>query len=339
MRFADPWLLTLLLALPWLHRALARRDRPERLGFPVAEGLAGLPAGGAARARRALPWLRTLCLVLLVLALARPQWGLETTRLRREGIAIAMVIDVSSSMSALDLVRGGRQVSRLEVVKAAFRDFVAGDGRLAGRAADQIGMIRFARFADVLAPPTLDHAALLAVLERLRIVDFPLEDGTAIGDAIVRGVEMLRATASPGKVLILLTDGSSNVGRATPVAAAQIAAALGIKIYAIGAGTTGTAAIPLRSTDGRVEYRLSAVTIDEETLEQVAAITGGRAFRATDAASLAAIYGEIDRLERSRDLLDPLQVHVELFPLLAGLAFLLLASELGLGLTRLLTVP
>lgn len=339
MSLADPWALTLLLALPWLHLAGRRRDRPRALGFPAADGLGELTATLAVRARRALPWVRTVCLALLILAIARPQWGVEATRLRREGIAIAMVVDVSSSMSAIDLVREGRPASRLEVVKAAFRSFVAGGDGLAGRAPDVIGMIRFARYADVLAPPTLDHAALLAVLERLAIVDFPLEDGTAIGDAILRGVDMLRRAPAKSKVMIVLTDGSNNVGRAAPLAAARIAAALGVRIYAIGAGTNGTAAIPVRSEDGVVEYRTSAVTIDEETLEQVAAATGGRAFRATDEAALRRIYAEIDRLEKSPELVDHLQLSVELFPLLAGLAFLLLAAELGLRLTRLQTVP
>lgn len=339
MRLVDPWVLLLLLALPWLHRRLEHRARPLPLGFPDAGGLGTLPATFAVRARRALPWLRTACLALLILAIARPQWGVEANRLRREGIAIAMVIDVSSSMSALDLVRDGQPASRLEVVKAAFRDFVAGKGDLAGRGPDLVGMIRFARYADVLAPPTLDHDALLAVLERLAIVDFPLEDGTAIGDAILRGVEMLRGAPTRSNVMILLTDGSNNVGKAAPVVAAGIAAALGIKIYTIGAGTNGTALIPARSEDGVVEYRTSPVTIDEATLEQVAGLTGGRAFRATDTAALRAIYAEIDRLERSTDLVDHLQIHLELFPLLAGLAFLLLAAELAGGATRLQTIP
>lgn len=339
MSLADPWALALLLALPLLHRALGRRSRPEPLGFPAAEGLAELPTTLWVRARRALPWVRTLCLALLVLALARPQWGVEATRLRREGIAIAMVVDVSSSMSAIDLVREGRPASRLEVVKAAFRTFVAGGDGLTGRGPDAIGMIRFARYADVLAPPTLDHAALLAVLDRLTIVDFPLEDGTAIGDAILRGADMLRRAPAKSKVMILLTDGSNNVGRAAPSTAARIAAALGIRIYAIGAGTNGTAAIPVAGENGVVTYRTSPVTIDEATLEEVAAATGGRAFRATDEAALRRIYAEIDRLEKSSELVDQLQLRIELFPFLAGLAFLLLAGELGLRATRLQTVP
>ncbi len=339
MSLVDPWALVLLAALPWLHRAQWRRARPVPLGFPVAEGLEALPAGWASRARRALPWARTVALGLLVLALARPQWGVETTSVRRQGIAIAMVIDVSSSMSALDLVRDGRSADRLEVVKAAFRSFLAGGGGLPGRDGDLVGMIRFARWADVLAPPTLDHAALLPILDRLPIVEFPLEDGTAIGDAIVRGVEMLRGVPSPSRVMILLTDGSNNVGRASPEAAARIAAAFGIKIYTIAAGTNGTAQIPVRSVDGKVEYRTSAVTIDEETLEVVAGTTGGRAFRATDETALQAIYALIDRLEKSQELTDRVQVQVELFPPLAGLALLLLAGELALGLGRLQTVP
>jgi Ca-activated chloride channel family protein len=340
MTFVNPELLLFLLLIPPLLLVTWRRSRPATLPFPGAEEIAALRPSLAARLHAAMPWLRALALALAIVAMARPQWSVEITRTRREGIAIAMVIDVSSSMSAMDLTLGERPANRLEVVRAAFRDFVRGgsDG-LGGREGDQIAMVTFARFADIVVPPTLDHEALLAALEQVHLVTFPLEDGTAIGDAILRTVEMVRRLPSKSRVAILLTDGSNNVGKAEPLVAAQIAAAFGIKIYTIGAGSNGTAAVPFLAADGTVEYRTSPVSIDEDTLLQVAQLTNARYFRATDGAALRAIYAEIDQLEKTRNLLDYEQRRVELFPLFIGLALLLLVSEVVLTRTRLQTIP
>lgn len=340
MTFADPGALLLLLLVPPLLLAARRRANPTAIGFPGAGELTAMRPSLAVRLRRGLPLLRAAVLVLAIVALARPQWGVEVTRVRREGIAIAMVIDVSSSMRAIDLQLDEQPSSRLEVVKATFRDFVlGGEGGLHGRDGDTIGMVTFARHADNLIPPTLDYDALIASLDRVDIVELPLEDGTAIGDAILRAVEMLRKANIASKVLILLTDGSNNVGRAEPLLAAQIAAAFGVKIYTIGAGTNGTAAFPVSASDGRVEYRLSAVTIDEETLARIARLTDGRYYRATDGAALRAIYAEIDQLEKTRSFLEHYQLRLEGFPLLAGLALLLLVVEIVLVNTRLQTLP
>ena len=154
--------------------------------------LGGAPAPGAALAARAV-------LILVVVGLARPQWGVEATKLEREGIAIAMVIDTSSSMGAIDLRLERRPSNRLEVVKATFRAFVERRRRpLDGRDSDVIGMVTFARYADSISPLTLDHDALLACSTRCacRAAD---EDGTAIGDAIVRAIELLRQAAPPAR--------------------------------------------------------------------------------------------------------------------------------------------
>jgi Ca-activated chloride channel family protein len=130
---------------------------------------------------------------LAILALARPQWGVEATKIYREGIAIAMVVDVSSSMAALDMEQGDRPIDRLEAVKATFRAFVEGDsGALAGREGDLVGMIMFARYADIISPLTLDHRAVLELLDQVELVSLAEDDGTAVGDAIVAGVDRLR---------------------------------------------------------------------------------------------------------------------------------------------------
>jgi Ca-activated chloride channel homolog len=340
MRLADPQALLLLLLLPPLLWWLSRRDAPAVVGYPSADRLARMPPSWAARLRRALPWLRAVVLILIIVGLARPQWGVEATKLEREGIAIAMVVDTSSSMGALDLQLGDEQANRLEVVKATFRDFVKGDGgKLAGRDGDIIGMITFARYADALSPLTLDHEALLRLLDQVELVSVPDEDGTAIGDGMVAAIERLRDAGGAGKVMILLTDGSHNAGNADPLQAAQIAGALGIRIYTIGAGTRGIALMPTRARDGSVKYAPAQVFIDELTLERIAALTDGRYFRASDAAALRSIYREIDRLETARHVAESYQTYVDAFvPFVAvGLAFLLL--EVILINTRLRTAP
>ncbi|MGH6899183.1 MAG: VWA domain-containing protein [Geminicoccaceae bacterium] len=340
MRLADPEALLLLLLVPPLLWWLRGRAAPLGMAYPALGDLARLRPSWRARLRRALPWLRALVLMLTIVALARPQWGVEATKVLREGIAIAMVIDVSSSMGALDLQIGDRQANRLDVVKETFRDFVSGDGgRLPGRDGDVVAMITFARYADVLSPLTLDHEALLGLLKRVELVPLPEEDGTAIGDGMVAAVERLRAAEGAGKVMILLTDGSHNAGDAEPIEAAQIAAALGIKIYTIGAGTRGIALMPGRNRDGSIEYAPGQVFIDEYTLERIAAMSGGRYFRATDAAALRSIYAEIDRLEKARHVAESYQEYIDVFApvVTAGLALLLL--EIVLVNTRLRTVP
>ena len=340
MRLADPQALLLLLLVPPLLWWVSRRRAPVGIAYPALGELARLPPSWPARLRRALPGLRALVLILSVVALARPQWGIEATKIQREGIAIAVVVDISSSMGALDLQLGDRQANRLDVVKETFRDFVSGDdGALAGRDGDVIGMITFARYADALSPLTLDHDALLGLLERVEMVALPEEDGTAIGDGMVAGIEQLREAAGASKVMILLTDGSHNAGDAEPMEAARIASALGIKIYTIGAGTRGTALMPTRDRDGTINYAPAQVFIDEFTLERIAAMTGGQYFRATDAAALRSIYREIDRLEKARHVAESYQTYVDVFPAVVALGLGLLLLEVLLVNTRLRTVP
>ena len=335
-----PRALLLLLAIPLVIYLALRWRRPAAVAYSAVAAFAGLSPSPTERLRRALPVLRALALGLCVIALARPQSGVQATNVFSKSIAIAMVVDVSGSMGALDLQLDDQLSNRLDVVKRAFREFVEGDAeRLDGRDGDLIALVTFARYADGLSALTLDHDAVLAALDQVRIVPFAEEDGTAIGEAIVLATERLREAPTKSKVMILLTDGSNNAGDTHPLWAARIAEALGVKIYAIGAGTRGIAQIPVRQRTGGTELQQTQVFIDEYTLEQVASSTGGRYFRATDSEGLGAIYSEIDALERTTTVTEHYTRRVDLvWPFLLG-ALGLLVLEVVLINTRLRTVP
>jgi Ca-activated chloride channel family protein len=319
---------------------LQRRQQPSAISFPATQELAALPPSMMMRLRRRLPWLRIVVVILVVVALARPQQGLQVTKLYSEGIAIAMVVDISGSMRALDLPLNGQQQNRLEVVKHTFRHFVhGGNAGLSGRGGDLIGMVTFARYADSISPLTLDHDTLLALLDQVQIVSLTEEDGTAIGEAIALGIERLRDAKATSKVMILLTDGANNAGATEPIEAAKIAQAMGIKIYTIGTGTRGVAPVPVRTDDGHTVLRHMRVFIDEDTLTNIAKTTGGRYFRATDTSALQEIYGEINRLEKSANVLEYYQEHAERFAWFLLPALGLLLIEILLMNTRLRTIP
>ncbi len=339
MRLASPYALLLLLFVPLFLYLCHRQRYSVAVRYSSIADLAALPPSLATRLRRVLPVLRTLALVLCILALARPQRGIEAIKVASEGIAILMVVDISGSMAALDLQVDGRQSSRLEVVKQTFHSFVKGSQNLTGRDGDLIGMVTFARYPDSLCPLTLDHDTLLALLDQVDIVSVPEEDGTAIGEAMALGVERLKDSMAKSRLMIVLTDGVNNAGETEPLQAAQIARALGIKIYTIGAGTRGVAMIPARAPNGQMVLQRMAVDIDEHMLTEVATRTGGQYFRATDGATLQAIYAEIDRLEKTTHVTEHYQQYAELFPLLLlpGLGCLVL--EILLVNTRFRTIP
>jgi Ca-activated chloride channel family protein len=339
MRLAYPYALLGLLLLPGLL-VLQRRQQPSAISFPAIQELAALPPSMMTRLRRLLPWLRAVVLILVMVALARPQQGLQVTKLYSEGIAIVAVVDISGSMRALDLTLNGQQQNRLEVVKHTFRHFVrGGNAELRGRGGDMIGMVTFARYADSISPLTLDHDTLLALLDQVQIVSLTEEDGTAIGEAIALGIERLRDAKATSKVMILLTDGANNAGETEPIEAAKIAQAMGIKIYTIGTGTRGVAPVPVRTADGHTVLQRMRVFIDERTLTDIAKTTGGRYFRATDTHALQEIYGEINRLEKSANVLEHYQQYAERFSWFLLPALGLLLIELLLINTRLRTIP
>ena len=237
-----------------------------------------------------------------------------------------MVVDTSGSMAALDLSTSVRERTRLQAALDVFEQFVLGGSGLPGRPDDAVGLVSFAGYADTAAPLTLDHESLVAVARNLEITTLREENFTAIGDALGLAVERLRESPAQSRIAVLLTDGVNNAGVETPIAAAELARSQGVKVYCIGAGSTGIA--HMRVPDGRrgTALRAVAVEIDEETLRATAERTGGRYFRADSAEALAEIYKEIDRLERSKITEDRSRQYEELFalPLLAALLLMAL---------------
>lgn len=315
LEFREPVLLLLaLLAIPVFM--LARRA-PGRVLFSSFALLPSGPRGWRARLAWLPDALLALSLVALVVSLAGPRVGERFSRVQREGIAIAMIVDTSGSMAALDLSTPDRERTRLLAVQDVFEQFVLGGGDLSGRPDDLIGVIRFAGYADTAAPLTLDHENVVAVARNLELTRLRSEDGTAIGDALGLAVERLREAPPQSRIAVLLTDGVSNAGVESPQSAAELARSQGVKVYTIGAGTSGFA--PVR--DDRGVLRSMRVEIDETTLRDIAERTGGRYFRADNADALTAVYAEIDRLERTRITEDRSRQYEELFapPLLAAL--------------------
>lgn len=347
-----------LIPLVWIRaRGLHRRGAVR---FSSVESLRPLRVTWTIRTRFILPLLRTLAIAALIIALARPQSG-GAYRDTSEGIAIQMVLDVSGSMAEEDFIMAGRRVRRLDAVKKVFEDFVLGRGELRGRENDLVGMTTFAMFADTRCPLTLDHGSLRDLLKETEIPGWV--DGqqarqheeagyTALGDAIVLAADDLRRAgeqavagvpgAEPAKsrVMILLTDGADNpaplpqADPPKPIEAARAAATLGIKIYTIGA--VGSAQRP-RSAFGL--FRRPRAGVDEAALKQIAQVSGGKYFRATDADSLVTIYDEIDRLERRHtgERMFHDNVYAAKVAMLTGLV--LLMAELVLVNTRFRTIP
>jgi Ca-activated chloride channel family protein len=334
MTFASPVWLLLFLAIPLLFL----RRKKSAILFPSARLVDGLRPSLWQR----LAWLprvlRAACLSLLIVALARPQQPNEKSRIYAEGIAIQMVVDCSGSMQIEDFELDGEAVSRLEAVKEVFKRFVVGDGSLAGRPDDLIGLVKFANFPDVQCPLTLSHDVLSHQVDDLKTA-IPTDDGTNIGDAVAWGLEDLKAAKAKSRVMILLTDGVNQPAPVEglaqpldPLEAAKIAQGLGVKIYTIGAGSTGGYA--------RMKGQLVRIPpVDEQLLKAIAEQTGGKYYRASDTDGLKQIYSEIDRLEKTQSESVVYLDHKELFSPVVWAGLAMLGIEQFLAATRLRRIP
>ncbi|MDR2474252.1 MAG: VWA domain-containing protein [Bacteroidales bacterium] len=275
---------------------------------------------------RHLPFvLRILVIMLLIMALARPQSSNSWQKTSTEGIDIMLVMDISTSMLARDLTP-----NRVEAAKAVAASFVS------SRPNDNIGLVIFAGESFTQCPMTIDHTVLLNLLKDVRCG--MISDGTAIGLGLATAVTRLKDSQAKSKIIILLTDGSNNVGDIAPVTAAEIAESFGIRVYTVGAGTIGEAEVPVQMAYG-TDYIRMPVDIDETTLRKIAATTGGEYFRATNTSTLKNIYAEIDKLEKTKINTQEFSKKYEEYLPLSLLALVLLLLEIVLRKTVLREFP
>ncbi len=321
--FAQPHFLWLLLLLPLIAWLRGRKGQTSAVSFPSTNIAKMVGAKPKSKMGNLLVTLSLLALGLLIVAMARPQLGKGHAEVEASGIDIMLAIDVSSSMEALDFQVDGKRVNRLEAVKDTVAKFIK------ERPNDRIGLVAFAGRPYLVSPLTHDHEWLET---RLKSIDIgQVEGGTAIGSAIASSSNHLNSSDAKSRINILLTDGNNNAGKVSPMTAAEVAETLGIKIYTIGAGTRGQAPIPVQDVFGRRSLRMAKVDIDEKALTEVASLTGGLYFRATDTSSLGNIYQEIDKLEATTRKLKKYEEVDDLFAYAAipGTLILLLSIILG----------
>lgn len=325
--FAYPYFLYLLLLLPlillwyWRHN----KKRSPAITYSNLELFNGLKKTLRERLRHLPFFLRLFGLSFLIVALARPQSFSSGENVYTEGIYVAMLLDISGSMLAEDF-----KPNRLEAAKNVIDEFVS------GRTTDKIGLVVFASESFTQCPLTIDYPVLRGLLKEIK--SGIIEDGTAIGTAIANGVNRLKDSKAKSKVIILLTDGVNNSGEIDPITSAQIAKKFGIRIYTVGVGTIGEAPYPFQTPFGK-RYQMVPVEIDEKILNEVAEITDGKYFRATDNKKLEEIYNIIDTMEKTRVEITSYRKAKELFYgwLIAG--FFIVLLELILSRTYLRKLP
>ena len=327
MTFANPlylWLLLLLIPMiGWYIWKLRKSQASVQLSS--LEGFEKAPKTLRIYLRH-LPFIfRILALAFLIIAMARPQttdrWNTQTT----EGIDIMMSLDISSTMLAQDL-----RPDRIGAAKEVAASFIS------GRPNDNIGLVVFSAESFTQCPLTTDHAVLLNLLKDVNVG--MIEDGTAIGHGLATAVSRLKDSKAKSKVIILLTDGVNNRGEIAPVTAAQIAQAYGIRVYTIAVGTIGEAPYPLQTAVG-VRMQMMQVEIDEKTLTQIAQITGGQYFRATNNKALGDIYKEIDQMEKTKMSVQEYSKKQEDYGRFAMLALIFFLLEILMRYTIFKNIP
>ncbi len=324
MTFANPQLFWLLLILPVMVYFHFWRDNQRRSDFryPTIDHAKGVRQSLRVRLRH-LPFVfRLIGVALLIVVLARPQEFDKEVKRSIEGIDIILCLDTSTSMAAEDL-----KPNRIEAAKKVAVEFVE------GRYSDRIGIVPFAAQSFTQCPLTTDYSVVVSLLDDLHMG--MVEDGTAIGMALATALNRLRESEAKSRVVVLLTDGQNNRGEIDPVTAAQAAQALGIRVYTIGVGTRGEAPYPVETVFGK-RYQNVPVNIDEDMLREIASLTGGKYFRATNNQTLRQIYGEIDKLERTKVNVEEYRRVAEMFRpwLWAALIAVMLDAILGFTVLR-----
>ena len=326
-RFANPYaLLLLLLVVPAVYLALRRR-RERSVGYSSIDMLLGAGLEAPAWKRFGRVVLRALVLVLVVVAIARPQTGRSEYTTHTEGVDILLVLDTSGSMQAQDF----KPKNRLHVAKEVVKEFVS------KREHDRIGLVVFAAQAFTQCPLTLDYPVLSRLIDDVEIG--MLEDGTAIGVALATAVNRLKNSEVKTRLVVLLTDGQNNAGTIDPTTAARVAATLGIKVYTIGVGTKGRAPMPVNDPIFGKRMVSVEVSLDEEMLTNIAELTDGQYFRATDREELFKIYDTIDELEKTRIESETFVNYTDRFRWLLLPVLGLFMIELALGQTILRELP
>ena len=332
MTFENPlYLLLLLLVVPYIvWYWFKHKTSTPSIRVSSTEAMFQAPKSLRQRLLHLPLVLRLACYVFAVIALARPQTSNSWSSKHTEGIDIMLCMDVSTSMLAEDL-----KPNRIEAAKKVAIEFVS------GRPDDNIGLTVFAGEAYTQCPMTVDHAALLNMLNGMR-VDMAqrglIEDGTAIGMGIANAITRLKDSKAKSKVIILLTDGTNNRGQISPNTAADIAKTYGIRVYTIGVGTNGTAPYPV-SVAGRIEYMNVPVEIDSKTLATIAAKTDGEFYRAQNTEKLREVYQQIDKLEKTKMNVKKFSKKYESFGIFALISVIALMLELLLRKTLLKRIP
>ncbi|MCX7983749.1 MAG: VWA domain-containing protein [Bacteroidetes bacterium] len=300
-RFANPEFLWLLLLIPIVGYYWWKYEHKHilNLQFSSHRLTTHIPHTWRERFFRTPLVLRLLALTLFIIALARPQSISSKELISTEGIDIVLVLDISGSMLAEDFTP-----NRLEAAKQVAEDFID------GRSNDRIGLVIFSGESFTQCPLTIDYPVLKSLLHEVK--NGMIVDGTAIGLAIANGVNRLKDSKAKSKVMILLTDGVNNRGEIDPLTAARIAATYGIRIYTVGVGAQGEAPYPVQTPFG-IRRQMVPVDIDEKVLTEVASLTGGKYYRATDNRTLKAIYREIDKLERTKMEVTAYRKYSELY--------------------------
>ena len=325
----------------WLKR---KRVDPA-FSFPADDAVR--PLGGSLRAWTAgkTSYLRLAALVLMIVAVARPQAG-EDEMKRREGIAVILSIDCSSTMLAEDLQLGPsglvevfedaaakkeKRLNRLDAVKSVAMEFAKATPN------NMTGVVAFAAYAYVVCPPTLDSGWILSSVGRLRVG--MIKDATAIGSGILAGVNSLSTVKAKSKIIVLLTDGNNNYGKIPPLVAAKTAKTMGVKIYTVGIVSKGQALYPMEDEQGRRKYEYVTIDIDEGVLRKIAEITGGAYYRVSSLNDLKESYADIDKLEKTLLQQREREEGEDLFPVFLGWALIALLSDIVLGSTFLRRIP